>query len=188
MKVAKLKERKREIIAQRSELSEYLALLYENGIALESAITKSLQLLGYHVENFRDGDLEIDHIIVGPSGLRMIGEAEGKDSSAIGITKFRQLESNILEDFERDTVSEPAKAILFGNGYRLSPPPERKSEFTEKCVKNSIRSGAILVRTADLYQVVLHLLDNPKDEDFRERSRAAIEQAVGSVVQFPTST
>ncbi|BAQ44246.1 hypothetical protein [Methylobacterium aquaticum] len=108
--------------AKKLDLLEFSHLLYETGKRLELAIEKALRLMGYNVETLRIGDLEIDHVIVGPSGIRMIGESEGKDNSAIDVTKFRQLESNIGEDLEREEITEPAKGVLFGNGFRLTPP------------------------------------------------------------------
>jgi len=117
----------------------------------------------------------------------MIGESEGKDNSAIDISKFRQLESNINEDFSRDDVNTPAKGVLFGNGFRLSKPDNRKDEFTSKCLTNAKRLGTALVRTTDLYHVVLHILDNPKDVAFKEKCREALETTAGGVVRFPIS-
>lgn len=183
--VSALLEAKQSKVSQKDELLRFTALLYESGAPLEDAISESLKLLGYDVKNFRDGDLEIDHIIVGPSGVRLIGEAEGKDNSAITIKKFRQLETNIQEDFAREEVTEPAKGILFGNGFRLVEPSQREEQFTEKCVKNADRLGTALVRTADLYNVVLHILNNPEDESFKQFCREAIENTVGKVVEFP---
>lgn len=180
-----LQNEKKLKLTEVAEISSFSALLFENGPRLEAAIENTLKLLGYEVENFRDGDLEIDHLIISPSGLRMIGEAEGKDTSAVGISKFRQLESNINEDFDRAEVEVPAKGILFGNGYRLTDPGERQNQFTDKCLKNAERLGTALVRTSDLYEVVLHVLNHPEDESFRQKCRAAIESTNGKVVVFP---
>lgn len=172
----------------KSDLAAYTHLLYETGKPLERAITKTLQLLGYKVDALRIGDLEIDHVIVGPSRKRMIGEAEGKDTSAIDIGKFRQLVSNMQEDFAREEVDAPAKGLLFGNGYRLMAPENRAEQFTEKCLRNALLHGTALIRTADLYPVAVHLLDHPEDDDFREACRAAIEDTVGAIVSFPSLT
>ncbi|MCU4162301.1 hypothetical protein AiwAL_19865 [Acidiphilium sp. AL] len=169
----------------KSDLAGYTHLLYETGKPLERAITKTLQLLGYEVDTLRIGDLEIDHVIVGPSGKRMIGEAEGKDTSAIDIGKFRQLASNIQEDFAREKVDAPAKGLLFGNGYRLMPPENRGEQFTRKSLTNALLHGTALIRTADLYPVAVHLLDHPEDDDFRTACRAAIEDTAGAIVSFP---
>jgi hypothetical protein len=149
--IAELTARKDGLLEEQTRLRSFARLLYENGSTLESAIEESLRILGFTVENFRDGDLEIDHVIIGPAEIRMIGESEGKDTSAIDIAKFRQLETNINEDFEREGVNEHAKGILFGNGFRFTPPNERGEQFTEKCLKNAQRLGTALVRTSDLY-------------------------------------
>ncbi len=190
--IADIDARLRNLRLQREDLSlrkadvlEYSHLLYETGKPLERAIEKTLRLLGYTVETLRIGDLEIDHVIVGPSGTRMIGESEGKDSSAIDISKFRQLESNIGEDFEREEVSQPAKGVLFGNGFRLSAPAARAEQFTQKSLTNASRLGSALIRTADLYAVAVHLLDHPEDDAFRATCRAALEGTVGGIVKFP---
>lgn len=118
----------------------------------------------------------------------MIGESEGKDNNAIDISKFRQLETNIREDFEREEVDQHAKGLLFGNGFRLSVPSERAEQFTAKCLTNATRFGAALVRTADLYKVAVHLIDHPDDEYFKNACRAAIEDTVGGIVQLPDPT
>ncbi|WP_375291505.1 hypothetical protein [Qipengyuania sp.] len=163
----------------------YRALLYATGNELEKIIEKALQLIGYDVSGLRIGDLEIDHILTSPEGYRMIGEAEGKDNSAIAISKFRQLESNINEDFDQEEVEVPAAGILFGNGYRLKKPSDRPQQFTDKCLTNAKRLQTSLVRTCDLYSVVVHIIDNPDDEIFKKQCRDAIECSRGEVVRFP---
>jgi len=174
--IAHLKTRKEEQLQEKEHLVSFSRLLYENGKALETAIEDGLQVLGFTVENYRDGDLEIDHIIVGPSGIRMIGESEGKDTSAIDISKFRQLESNINEDFQRDNVEDPAKGVLFGNGFRFTKPESRAEQFTAKCLTNAKRLQTALVKTCDLYEAVV-----------RAACRSAIENTCGEVVVFPKS-
>lgn len=185
-KIAALNESKAAELSIKNELLQYSALLYENGKPLEAAIERGLRLLGYTVENFKEGDIEIDHVITHLNGTRMIGESEGKDNSAIDISKFRQLESNINEDFERDNVTEPAKGIIFGNGYRLSEPSKRPEQFTQKCLTNAKRLGTVLIKSCDLYDVIVHLLDNPNDTKFKKECRNAIENTVGEVVKFPS--
>ena len=183
--IENLKEKRSEREQAKADLVAYTHLLYEKGKPLENAITMTLQLLGYEVNTLRIDDLEIDHVIVGPSGKRMIGEAEGKDTSAIDISKFRQLISNIQEDFERNGVDAPAKGLLFGNGYRLTPPEHRAEQFTQKSLTNANLHGTALICTADLYAVAVHLLDYPEDNDFRVACRAAIEDTAGAIVSFP---
>lgn len=184
-RIMELRGQREKEALRRSGVLEYSHLLYETGKPLERAIEKVLRLLGYTVETLRFGDLEIDHVLVGPTGRRMIGESEGKDSSAVDISKFRQLESNIGEDFEREEVDQPAKGLLFGNGFRLSAPATRGEQFTQKCLTNASRLGSALVRTADLYAVAVHLLDHPEDDAFKEACRAAIEETAGGIVTFP---
>ncbi len=184
-KISEIETQIEEEQKKKKQLLKYTNLLFENGELLEEAITEVLVLIGYKVENFRKGDLEIDHIIVGPNNIRMIGEAEGKDTSAVNISKFRQLETNINEDFDRDEVEEPAKGVLFGNGFRLTKPDQRESQFTEKCLTNAKRLGTALIRTSDLYGVALYLLESPSDDKFKEKCRDAIESTNGEIVCFP---
>lgn len=186
LKIERLQKQKEQDLIFRSEILDYTHLLYESGKPLERAIEKTLRLLGHTVETLCIGDLEIDHIIVGPSGIRMICESEGKDTSPIDISKFRQLESNIGEDFERDEIDQPAKGILFGNGFRLTPPLSRAEQFTSKSLTNARRLGSALIRTADLYAVALYLLDHPEAEEFKSACRTAIEETSGGIVAFPT--
>ena len=183
--IAELQNQRDARIADKALASELTHLLYENGKPLERAIEKSLIALGYQTETLHEAGLEIDHVLVGPSGVRMIGESEGKDNSAIDITKFRQLESNIGEDFQRDSVEEPARGILFGNGFRFTKPSERPEQFTQKSLTNAKRLGSALIRTSDLYPLAAYLLDHPDDEAFKLACRTAIENTIGEIVQFP---
>ena len=98
---------------------------------------------------------------------------------------MRQLEVNILEDLERDEVSEPAKGILFGNAHRLTRPSERPdTHFTAKCVSAAKRSGTAMVRTCRLFEVAKVLADEP-NEEFAASCRKAILDAAGVEVEFP---
>jgi hypothetical protein len=184
---AAIKKKQTEIELAAKELSNensFQALLYENGTTLEDAIEAAMKLIGYTMSKYRKNDLEIDHIIESPENDRLIGEAEGKDSSAIDISKFRQLETNINEDFEREEIDEPARGILFGNGYRLIEPSKRQTEFTEKCLKNAKRLNTPLIRTSDLYEIAVYLSDTDGTA-FKQRCRKAIKNNDGSVVVLP---
>jgi hypothetical protein len=115
-------------------------LLYEKGKPLENAIIDGLTVMGFCAESFKDSDSEFDVVFESNEG-RLIGEAEGKDNKAINIDKLRQLAMNIHEDLQREEIKTPAKGVLFGNGFRLSPLNERDTQFTEKCI-NSARSSS----------------------------------------------
>jgi hypothetical protein len=159
-------------------------LLFEKGKPLESAIIKALEILGYKAENYKEDSLEIDQVIISPEGNRFVGEAEGKDNAAINIDKFRQLESNIQEDLQREEVSEPAIGILFGNGYRLTDPEKRQAQFTDKCIKNAERLNAILIKTTDLFSVAKYIREK-NDRQFAKKCREAIIKNRGKIVEFP---
>ncbi len=158
-------------------------LLYEKGRLLEEAILSVLSLMGFKAEPFRDAESEFDAVFISAEG-RFLGEAEGKDNSAVNIEKLSQLERNLQEDYSRDEVKEFAHGVLFGNSYRLQLPEERPDFFTEKCVNGAIRAGIAMVRTPDLFSVSKYLKGHD-DTTFARQCREAILEAKGSVVQFP---
>ena len=182
--ITNLEERRNELTRKARDAGSLKSLLYEQGIPLEHAVLEAMRLMGFEANSYRDSDSEFDVVLECPEG-RCVGEVEGRDSRAIDINKMRQLEVNIHEDFARDEVSVPAKAILFGNGFRLTPPTGRTDEqFTAKCVTAAARNGTALVRTSDLYEVARALADHP-DADFATACRRAIFDTKGELVTFP---
>jgi len=177
--IQKEKEQLQQALAPEMELK---GLLYEKGKPLETAILKSLKLMGFKATRYRDSDSEFDAVFESEEG-RCIGEAEGKDNKAINIDKFRQLETNIQEDFARDEVQNMARGVLVGNAYRLLPPEERSDFFTEKCINASQSLNVALVRTIDLFHVARYISDKA-DTEFAKKCRQAILETVGVVV-FP---
>lgn len=175
---------KNELLAKLDQEAKLRDLLFETGKTLENAIILAFEVLGYKAENYNDGNLEIDHIIVSPEGDRFIGEAEGKDTSAINIDKLRQLVINIHEDLQREEVENPAIGVLFGNGFRLVKPSERSEQFTTKCINTAKSSNCILMRTTDLFQVAKYVKES-KDKAFAKSCRDTIKLNVGGIVQFP---
>ncbi len=181
-----------DLISQKNELLIRMIqevklrdLLFEKGKTLESAINLALEILGYKAENYNDGNLELDHVITSPEGDRFVGEAEGKDTSAINIDKFRQLAVNIQEDLYREEVENPASGILFGNGFRLTKPSERSEQFTTKCINTAKSSNCALMRTVDLFRVAKYIKES-KNETFVKSCRDAIKNSSGKIIEFPT--
>jgi len=190
-KVEEKSKKINELILQKNELLTKIDqeirlkdLLFEKGKTLENAINIALETLGYKAENYNDGNLEIDHVITSPEGSRFIGEAEGKDTSAINIDKFRQLSTNIQEDLQREEVKNPATGILFGNGFRLTKPSERAEQFTTKCINTAKSLNCILVRTTDLFRVTKYIKES-KDKTFAKSCQDAISNSFGKIVEFP---
>lgn len=159
-------------------------LLYEQGKPLEAAILEALRHFGFDAQPFADGESEFDCILISPEG-RCLGEAEGKDSKAVNIDKFSQLERNLQEDFSRADITEYAKGVLFGNGFRLLPIGERGNYFTEKCISAAKRVNVALVRTPDLFAPAKYLKENPTDVEYAKRCREVIFNADGEIVIFP---
>jgi hypothetical protein len=178
--------KKNEMLTELDRESRLRDLLFEKGKNLENAIILGLETLGYKAENYCEGLLEFDQVILSPDGERFIGEAEGKDTSAVNIDKFRQLASNIQEDLQRDEVEGPAIGILFGNGFRLTKPSIRAEQFTEKCINTAKSSNCILVRTPDLFRVAKYVQET-EDASFAESCRSAIRNGVGEIVDFPAN-
>ena len=164
----------------------YLAkrLLFEQGPQLEEAIIDCLNCMGFKAKSYSDSESEFDVVFESAEG-RFLGEAEGKDNSAINIDKLSQLERNIQEDFAHDGITEYAQGVLFGNAYRLICIAERKEYFTSKCLSGARRSNIILIRTPDLYAVQKHIIDNPNDQEFKRLCREAIKISKGEIVKFP---
>ena len=182
--IVKLSERQDVLVGEVRDAGFLKALLYEQGIPLEHAVLEAMRLMGFEASSYRDSDSEFDVVLECAEG-RCVGEVEGRDNRAIDINKMRQLEVNIQEDFSRDEVSEPAKAVLFGNAHRLIPPPERPADqFTAKCVTAAERNGTALVRTSDLFGVATILSDH-FDADFAKTCREAIFATKGTTVTFP---
>ena len=157
-------------------------LLYEKGKPLEAAIISALRTFGFKAEPFKESESEFDVVFDSTEG-RLIGEAEGKDTKAVNIDKLRQLSMNVHEDLQRDEVSTPAKAVLFGNGFRLQDPKERHDPFTEKCQSAAASSSTALVATADLFAPVQYLLSE-RDDKYSALCREALLSTAGRV-RFP---
>ena len=181
--VEQAQRRKEKLSEDLLAAGAYRGLLFEKGKPLEANIIEALRLFGFKAEPFRESDSEFDVVFESSEG-RLVGEAEGKDSKAINIDKLRQLSMNIHEDLQRDTVAAPAKAVLFGNGFRLQPLPERGDPFTEKCQSAAATSSTALVFTPDLFAPVRHLLATA-DATYATACRKAILGTVGRV-SFPT--
>lgn len=178
--LVKEREEKRDALRKHTSLR---ALLFEKGKPLEEAVRDALSILGFDCESFKEGDSEFDAVFVNKEG-RFIGEVEGKDSKAINVDKYSQLERNINEDLARDEITVPAKGVLIGNAHRLLPPSERGEYFTEKVLAAARRTRCALVRTPDLFTVARYLKDSPNDT-FARQCCKAIAAADGAVVVFP---
>lgn len=183
-KIEKLTSENNNIIAQINKEIIIKDLIFETGKQLEKAVIKALEILGYSAENYDNGKLELDAVIVSPEGDRFIGECEGKDNKDIDVSKFRQLNDSLAEDFEREEVLEKAKGIIFGNPQRLLDLGERTLDFTEKCKAGAKRENIALINTADLFFVSKYILES-KDEVFKKKRRDSIISQLGSIVVFP---
>ena len=183
-KISELETKRKWIDENLMDAGFLKRLLFEQGHVLEIAIIEAMSLMGFQANSYRDSDSEFDVVLECAEG-RCIGEAEGRDNKPIGIDKMRQLEVNILEDLSRETVSEPAKGILFGNAYRLTPPSDRPDEhFTAKCHKAAERNETALIRTCDLFEAAKTLIDEP-NEEIAALCRDVIFNTVGELVRFP---
>ena len=177
--VEEAQKRKEEVLEELKSAGRLRVLLYEKGKQLENGIIEALQLLGFHTAPYRDGSSEFDVVFECSEG-RLLGEAEGKDTKAINIDKLRQLAMNVHEDLQREEVKSPAKGVLFGNGYRLTPPTDRKIQFTDKCVTAAQSSSTALIATIELYVAAQHLAEQNNDQ-YAKLCREKILAGVGLV-------
>lgn len=183
-KIVEIENSNQELIKTLNEQESLKDLLFETGKPLEHAVIKALHILGYKAENYDDGKLELDQVITSPENIRYIGECEGKENKDIDISKFRQLQDALNEDFERKEIDEKAFGILFGNPKRLIPPTERELGFTTKCLKGAEREKIGLIKTSDLYMVCKYILES-KSEEFKKKCRDSIHFQLGKLIIFP---
>ncbi len=186
----KVQSEAREIAKRQEELERELAeahllqsLLYGQSKKLEQAVLYALELMGIKASNYHNDGSEFD-VLFDIDGIRMLGEVEGKDNTAINIDKISQLERNVSEDFHREDISEYAKGVLFGNPQRLTAPTQRTVAFTEKCVASAARNHFALVLTASMFAPASYL-ESTDDPDYASRCRKALLEDDGSVVAFP---
>ncbi|WP_223481045.1 MULTISPECIES: hypothetical protein [unclassified Pseudomonas] len=182
-RVEEAQQTKELVQEQLSSAGKLRSLLFEKGKPLEYAIVDALNTLGFEAAQYKDTESEFDVVFQCPEG-RLLGEAEGKDNKAINVDKLRQLAMNIHEDLQRDDVMLPAKGVLFGNGFRLSVPAERETQFTEKCISAAQSSSTALIPTTELFKAVQYLAEQ-SDEAYSAECRQAILVGVG-VVALPT--
>lgn len=178
--VEETQKRKEKLGEELLASGAFRGLLFEKGKPLEAAIIEALRLFGFTAEPFKESDSEFDVVFESIEG-RLIGEAEGKDNKAVNIDKLRQLSMNIHEDLQRESVTAPAKPVLFGNGFRLQPLHERGDPFTEKCHRAAATSSTALVFTSDLFPPVQYLV-NTSDAEYARACRIAILGSTGRVV------
>lgn len=183
--IGKLSERKMKFENELAQAGNLRKLLYEQGGPLEVVVREALTIFGFKAMPIAEGDSEFDAIFIDPAGRRCLGEVEGKDNKQINIDKFSQLERNIQEDFQREGITEHAKAVLFGNAFRLNPIEERNEFFTTKCMTAAKRIKAALVRTPDMFAPAKYLKEHPEDEKYAAQCREAIITTEGEMVVFP---
>ena len=187
-KINKLNEKKTELNQNLEKEEQIKDLLFENGKPLENAIIEALRILDYEAENRYIGNNEIDILAKSPERDIFCCEAEGKDNSAIDITKFRQLSDN-LNIYRDNYPDDTTYAILFGNPYRLKNIEERIEEpFTKHCLNRAKDNNVILIKTTDLFFVIRDIKncnDNKKIEEYKKKCREAILNSKGKIVVFP---
>jgi hypothetical protein len=181
-KVEKAQKHKEQLIEELRSASAYRSLLFEKGKPLENVIIEALRLLSFTAASFKESDSEFDVVFESEEG-RLIGEAEGKDNKAVNIEKLRQLSMNIHEDLQRESVTSPAKPVLFGNGFRLQPLSKRADPFTDKCHSAAATSSTALVFTPDLFSPVQYLVSN-SDAEYARICRQTLLLSTGRVA-FP---
>lgn len=165
-----------------SEIQKWKGLLFEQGKPLEDLVKSGLELLGFFVSKFRNKSMEHDIILEAAEG-RALGEIEGKDNSAINVDKFRQLSSNLDEDFEKN--EKYPKGVLIGNGYRLiDPKTPRPCQFTEKVIAGAKSKKFALLTTEELFNAIIYCLEKSDDLEFKQTCRKKILETFGEIIKF----
>ena len=180
-KIDQLETEKNDIEKEKLELTQFKGLLYEQGFELEILVLKSFRLFGFKAENRKQDDLEHDVVFESIEG-RGIAEIEGKDNDAIHISKLDQLNRAVDEDFE--LTEKYPQGLLIGNHYRLTNPEKRKEAFTEKVKIVAGKKSFGLLTTVEIYKAISHLLENPKDEDFKKKCREKILTTEGTEIKL----
>jgi hypothetical protein len=175
-------KQKEEIESKKQKLSDYRALLFENGKPLENAVINAFRLMGFQAENLKKDDMEHDVILTSSEG-RAIAEVEGKDKTAVNIEKLDQLTRVVDEDFIVNN-SYP-EGILIGNPYRLLPIEERSDPFTEKVRIAVKRKNFKLLTTVELFKAVIKMLESPTDENYKTECREIFFNISGEEITFP---
>jgi len=180
--IAKLNQEFNQLELKRKSLSDFRALLFEQGKPLEDAVIRAIELMGFSAKRVQKEDMEHDIVLESPEG-RALAEIEGRDNDAIHVEKLDQLTRVIDEDFnENDIYSE---GVLIGNAYRFTLPNDRKDQFTNKVRIAAKRKEFGLLTTIELFNVVVRILKNPSNEDFKIACRKAILIAKGKEIMFP---
>jgi len=180
--IEQIKSKLAKEVDKLSEIQKWKGLLFEQGKPLEDLVKSSLELIGFSVSKFRDKSMEHDIILEATEG-RALGEIEGKDNSAINVDKFRQLSSNLDEDFERN--GKYSKGVLIGNGYRLiDPNTSRPCQFTEKVIEGAKSKKFALLTTEELFKAVVYSLESEDDLEFKQSCRKKIFEISGEIIKF----
>ena len=83
----------------------------------------------------------------------------------------------------RDRILEGRvhKGVLIGNGFRLKPldSPERQNQFSTHALNGASANGYCLVPTAELFNAVCSVLENPEDEGLKIEIRNSLLATVG---------
>lgn len=168
------------------DLQSFRCLLYGTGKPLESAIEKSLEVLGFNkLEAISNDDLdENDGVFESDEGVILI-EAEGKNKGAMKLEKLRQLNDKI--DIYLSKTGKSVQGVLAANTYRLLPIQERAAKgnfYSDNTIARAKQTSIAMLRTIDLFGVTRALLDKP-NKTFAKSCRKAIFDAAGEIVELP---
>lgn len=180
-KIRDLKDVKSEFQRQIQKVVQYKKLLFEQGEELELVVKESFKLMGFDVEKRKEEDIEHDLLFSSAEG-RGLAEVEGKDSTAINISKFDQLNRAVDEDFHIN--DDYPQGILIGNHFRLENPITRKEPFTEKVHTIARKKSFGLLTTLEIYNAVAFILKNPDDNEFKKQCRYRILNTEGEIIKL----
>ena len=137
-------------------------ILYEKDKALEEAVRKAFEELGFTLR--REGDKDW---IASSDAREAILEVTGSDGS-IDIDKLRQLLNYLIDDYKETGIEK--KAILVGDHFANDPPGARGEPFTNKVLAESDVHSICLLSTLQLFKMICYSRDGKmKAADIRKK-------------------
>ncbi len=141
----------REVKARLHPLQMHKRLLFEDGDALEDAVTNALQKLGAVVHESDVPGKEDRWFEVEGLG-KAAAEIKGHKGS-MTTADARQTDDWVQDLLERK--GEAMKGVLLGNPYRNDPPDERLDAWPPDVVRYAEARGIALVTTRELYDALV---------------------------------
>lgn len=168
---SRLDAEKRKLIQAEAALSAYIApkaILFEQGRALEQAVSQVIAAFGFQTTTYASGTREHDVIGRCEEGVIVV-EVEGRDTASIELDKARQLGANVDQHFEDH--KERARGVLVGNPHRLQDPADRGTPFTAHVRDFAAMRRFMVCPTPQLYEAYRRYLSRTDKTSYARKVR-----------------